>query len=301
MDAGQWEKARELYHRAGELVPAPTLTLREARALTKLGKLVEASELLVRAARWPLDSSAPPAFRAATQEAAAELEKLRSRIPTLKLSVENNQPAAIKLDGVAVPPALVNVDRPLDPGPHLIEGTVSGTAILPQRVRLAEAEHLEIVLQRPTGTTAAPAPADSSASSAANRDAGRPPSENTVAVNDTKPAAPLTGGNETLRTAGWIALGVGAVGIGVGVVTGIVATSKHSDLDSECPDHRCSPAVQSDLDSFHAFRTASTAGYIVGVIALVGGAVLLLTSSKSAPTRPTAFVGPGSAGVQGAF
>jgi uncharacterized protein HemY len=41
---GDWEQARQLFHQAFQLVPAPTLAIREADALVKLGRLVEARE-----------------------------------------------------------------------------------------------------------------------------------------------------------------------------------------------------------------------------------------------------------------
>src|SRR5690348_4545609 len=68
-DAGDYATAQDLFHRAYALVPAPSLSLREARALERLGKLVEAVEAYVRTVRTPLAPDAPEAFRESVQQA----------------------------------------------------------------------------------------------------------------------------------------------------------------------------------------------------------------------------------------
>jgi hypothetical protein len=88
------------------------------------------------------------------------------------------------------------------------------------------------------------------------------------------------------------------------VIAGLVAGGKHSTLEGECNNTAgtCTPAYANELDSFHTWRTLSTAGYIVGVLGVAGGAVLWFTAPK-APSTMTAHVwlGPASAGVAGRF
>ena len=68
-DAGDYEAALEKFNLADSLVSAPTLGLRAARCLVKLGRLVEASERYLEVTRMHLDRSAPMVMRKAQVEA----------------------------------------------------------------------------------------------------------------------------------------------------------------------------------------------------------------------------------------
>ena len=128
-ERGDYAAAQDLFRRSYALVPAPTLSLREARALEKLGRWVEAAEAYVRTTRTPLDSSSPAPFRTAVHAAQNELAALRPRIPLLTIAIAG--PAAaepgvrVELDGKALPGALLGVEIPVDPGVHRIEARSS--------------------------------------------------------------------------------------------------------------------------------------------------------------------------------
>jgi hypothetical protein len=100
----------------------------------------------------------------------------------------------------------------------------------------------------------------------------------------------------------WAAFGVGGVGLGLGVVTGVLAMGKHSTLNGECSGGSCPPSAQSDLDGYHTMGTLSTVGFIVAGVGAAAGVTLLfvLPKDSSAPAAG-AYVGPGSAGVAGTF
>src|SRR5258708_39655299 len=59
-DQGDWERAREHFHRAYDLVKAPALALMEARALVKLGHFVQATEAYGRAMSVGGDATSQP-------------------------------------------------------------------------------------------------------------------------------------------------------------------------------------------------------------------------------------------------
>jgi hypothetical protein len=108
------------------------------------------------------------------------------------------------------------------------------------------------------------------------------------------------------RLWGFVALGVGVVGVGTGVVTGLMATSKHSSAESECPNSICIAGSQGekDLDAFRSLRTVSTVGYIVGGVGAAAGVTLLILAPKNPPptsARLGLVVRPTSLGVIGAF
>jgi hypothetical protein len=105
---------------------------------------------------------------------------------------------------------------------------------------------------------------------------------------------------------GWVSIGIGAVGLAVGGVTGAVMLSKKKDLDAspECENEACGIPEHDNVDQYNALRPVSTAGFIVGGVGLVGGLMLLVTAPSgeemtSAQLSP--WVGVGSVGVVGRF
>lgn len=286
-DKSDWTKALDLYRRASQLMPAPTLAIREARCLVRLDKLVEAREAYVRTLRTPIDAKSPPPFRAAVREADAELAAIEPQIPKLRIVVEGKD-AKILLDGALVPPAVLNVDIPADPGAHTITGTVEGAAVRTQELTLRRGQRAEVVLQLTEAPKPAPPPiAEPPPATAA---APEPPAE--------APVAPPVGEGPSARPLAWVAFGLGAAGLGIGVVTGIIATNKKSSLDAECPGGRCPASASGDVDSFRSMRTVSTTAYVVGLVGVATGVVVFVMTR---PSRKAAFLEPGAGDLRVRF
>lgn len=273
--------AADLYRRAHALVGAPSLSVREGRALEQLGRLVEASEAYVRTTRFRLTDESPRAFQEAVQEANSALGTLRPRIPKLTLALggpgAKSPDLVVLLNGKPLPAALIGVPAPIDPGKHEIVVRGADGKELRRSVDLAEGQARTVTLEVASGgaVTAREQPTDASGS--------------TPAASTSKPALV------------WIAGGVGVAGLGVGIVGGVLATGRHSDATAACPNLRCAPgsAGQDDVDAFRTLRTVSTLGYVVGVVGLGTAATLWLTAPKE---RGVALaVGPASATLHGAF
>jgi hypothetical protein len=279
--AGEYEVAVDKLGRAFGAVRVPTLGLWYARALVKVGRWVEASERYGEVVRLTVVEGQIEAQRQAQQDAAQELSALAPRIPRLSFAIEGTTGApTVTVDGAAVKATLLTSPRPTDPGTHRVVGQV-GTRRVEQDVTLAEGEQRKIVLRFSASGNAAPR---SSAAAA------------------TSPPLGETTGSSWQRTAGWAGVGVGAAGIVVGTVTGLIVLGKKSSLDSEgCSNGVCSGVGQEDdVRSYNRFRTFSTVGYIAGAVAGAAGVTLLLT----APTKReavSAFVGAGSVGIDGRF
>jgi hypothetical protein len=95
------------------------------------------------------------------------------------------------------------------------------------------------------------------------------------------------------RTAGFVVGGVGAAGILLGAITGLMTISKKSTITGT--DHcnlttkQCPTGVgTSDISSAQTTGTISTIGFIVGGVGLAGGAVLIFTSPKKTDTAALA-------------
>jgi hypothetical protein len=283
--SGDNQRAADLYRRAYALVPAPTLSIREARALAQIGKLVEAAEAYVRTVRTPLKSDSPAVFSQAVAQAKSELAALRPRIPQLTIVIQGVRTSrvVVKLDGHDVPRALIGVAAPVDPGAHELTATGPRGDHTEARVALEPAESRSVTLKLE--------PAPPGASPAA-----------TTSASATNASAPTRG--RAQRTWGFVGLGVGVAGLGVGLVTGLMATSRHSSAERECPNNRCvaGSSGQSDVDAFRTLRTVSTVGYIAGAVSVAAGVTLLLTAPSSESEHGLAArIGPGTASIAGWF
>jgi hypothetical protein len=286
-EAGDHAAAQDLFHRAYALVPAPTLALREARALEKLGRLVEAVEAYVRTTRTPIAPGAPEVFQQAVNEARDELARLRPRVPRLKVSVEGaaSSDLEVAIDGKPLRRELIGVGTPIDPGTHSVTASTASGSGASTSVSVKEGEETAIVLRLEPGKAPVRAP---------------PRSEGAVGVPER--AVADTGSSQ--RTWAIVGFAAGGVGIGVGVVTGLMATSRHSKASDACAENRCasgSPAAE-DVEAFRSLRTVSTIGYVVGAVGIAAGTTLLLTAPKERKTAwVSPYLGPAAAGVTGSF
>jgi hypothetical protein len=294
-DKADFEHARDLFHRAYALVPAPTIALFEARALVKLGRLVEADEAYLRAARTKLERDASEQFRKAISEADEEELALEPRIPKLKIVITG--PAAgsaelvVSVDGAPIKAALLGVEMTINPGEHAISASVSGgePARASFSIRETERRNLELAVSA-AKAVAAPTPL---------APALAPAGEKTSA-----PHHKQRGGWQ--KSAAFAAGGVGVAGLATGVITGVLATSRHSAAERDCPDKVCiegSPGEDA-LDSFRTLRTVSTVGYIVaGAGAAAGVTLYLMAPSESSPSSASisVWLSGSSMAVRGAF
>ncbi|MCA9631243.1 MAG: tetratricopeptide repeat protein [Myxococcales bacterium] len=287
-DAGDYAKAVDLYRRAQSLYPAPTLSVRLGRSLVKLGRLVEAEEAYVKTLRYPLAGDAPSVFKQAMEVAKADLAELSPRVPRLKVSVIGSEDATVTLNGVRLEKALIGIQRKVDPGSYKIRADAPGAEPVEKTLEIAEGARESVTLTLKVDPNAVPP---------AGPRAGDPQGSGVD-------VAPAEEGRSPLP---FVALGVGGVGLVVGVVTGLMANSKHSSAESECPGSKCERGSQgeADLQAFRDLRTVSTIGYVVGVVGVAAGGVLWFTTAPASDSKRTAHVSPyvglGQAGVWGKF
>ena len=154
-DKGDYAGAYEKANRANDLVHAPTMALLTGRCLEKLGRLVEASEKYLEASRATLEPNASAAQKSAQSEAEKARTALMPRIPSVELVLDPPAPnARVTLDGKHVPPAMVGIKRPIDPGAHTV-AVARDRESASQDFTLKEAEAVRVVLKAP-GNGAAP-------------------------------------------------------------------------------------------------------------------------------------------------
>jgi hypothetical protein len=306
LDQKNFEVAADKFGRAEALVHAPTLLLGLARAEVGLGKFVEASENYQRIIREGVAPGAPPSFARALQDAQREIKGVTPKLAWVTVTLKDPPTSSVTVDGIEIPKAALDVKRAVNPGRHVLKATADGYGPTTTTIEMkeGEAKAVTLVLDALSGSArpspATPAPASGVESSVP------------VASADSSDVASSSGSRQ--RTYGFIGLGVGAAGLIVGGVAGLVAMGKHNSLESDCPNGKCAPNGQTTIDSFRSMATVSTVGFVVGAVAAAGGATLLLTAPRHAQTGggPEAapsktmghvepYVGFASVGVRGTF
>jgi hypothetical protein len=307
-EAGDYAQALDLFQRAESLVHAPPHVLFMARAHEKLGHLVTARELYNKIMRENLPPSAPQAFRDAQTAAEEEIKNVEPRLARLTVSVE--APAGVvpmvTMDGKEVPAALLGVPRPVDPGEHVVEAKAEGYLPAQQKTALSEGG---------TGTLALKLEVDPAAVVAPPPEPAQAQSEPAATGATPEDQAPPSGSD--LAIPAYISLGVGALGLGAGVMFTLQSSSKRSDADdkyAECAsrgvDGQCkqddplASEVASLDDEAGSAKTLAVVGYAVGGLGVAAGVTLLYLDSQggsASEPRIVPWLGYQSAGVTGTF
>jgi hypothetical protein len=286
-EAGKCKQAIEKLERAEKLHHAPTTAERLGECEVEVGKIVSGTERLNRLLREPLPPNAPPAFTAAIERARKVLQTAQPKIANLRISVKAppGTQISVQVDGEAVPEAILDNDRPTDPGAHKITATAQGFFPASTGVTLGDGD------SRPVSLELQPDPN------------APPPPQPTTPGPDNGSSSQTSSGS---RLPAYVAFGVGGLGLGVGIVAGAVVASRASSLSRDCDANKACPAdQQSHIDAAKTWATISTVGFIVGGVGLGTGLVLLLTGGKSSTTTARPHVSPvlgaNYAGIDGTF
>ncbi|HET9929968.1 MAG TPA: tetratricopeptide repeat protein [Polyangiaceae bacterium] len=293
-DQGRYEAARDKFERAYALASVPKLAVWLARSQEKLGRWVEAYELYRQAVSLqPNELWKGTVQQNAQSDARAAIDALYARIPRLTLSVEGAPLAEVKvtIDGAEVPSGLLSVERLLNPGEHDVVARF-GEQSLNEHVSLSERDVKALALRftstQPTPAAAAPIAATAVSSSPLPAPPAIVPPQTQTQTQTPAPGA-LAGSaarrpGAGQRTVGWVSVGLGAAGIGLGAVTGVLLAGKYSDLTSKCELRVCPAERKSDVESYDRLRTLSSVGFIAGGALTALGVTLLLTAPKSGGT-----------------
>lgn len=299
-DEGRWADAVDLFTRAQSVIDAPPHLLYIARAQEKQGNLVQAMEAYIKVTRSELEDDAPSAFVQAKADAARELAALTPRLPHVTVTVSGEQASedvVVYVDGEPLPAAFVGVKRPANPGKHSY--SASGETLEAPEVTIAVNEGgeavVELVLRKKvTAATVAPEPAPP---------APPPPAQPTDAADS----------GAGVNIPAYAALGLGAVGVGVGTFF-LIQRGQSSDdadaLDEECRTRRaCDEGDANRLDGLDEDAakagTYSIVGYSVGVVGVGVGLYLLLSGTNPLASAPrehvTVWASNDQLGIAGRF
>jgi hypothetical protein len=288
--AGDYASALSKLQQVASFKTTPQVSFNLGVCHEKLGKLVVA---LGHYRLALADAEQDPALKKVAAEATRALGELEPKIPSLTLKRgKGADNASVTVDGREVSSAAIGTPMMLDPGTHNVEANADGYQTFKNQVRLDTSEKatLEIVLTPGVSAAVIP-PAKSSASAAAST--APPPANASAAPSDipadVPPPASSSSGGSGLRTAGWIALGVGVVG---GITSGIFyakRSSAVSDLNGMCGADKqsCPASARSTIDDGKSATLLGNVGLTVGAVGLVTG-IILLVSAAGGEEKPAA-------------
>jgi len=198
------------------------------------------------------------------------VDDLEAKIPKLTIRVTPALPnTRVEIDGAAVD---ASKPAPVDPGRHEIEARAADRSGK-QEVTVAAGEQKDV----------------------------------TIALAESEASAAKKSSSSGMRTAGFIAGGVGVAGILVFGVTAGIIQSYRNTLEKECDAEKfCSAKGLEAVDAGQTLTPINTAALIVGAAGLAAGATFILLAPTS-PDKPTAALrvssGPSAAMISlvGAF
>jgi hypothetical protein len=254
---------------------SPNARLYVARSLRELGRLDQAYTEMQRTVK---DATAlaekEKKYEPTRDAAAAELALLERRVGKVVVALVDAPPGAqVTLNGKELEAYRIGIPIAVNPGDVVLEANAEGAAPVQRQIRIAAGETQTVTLVFKAEATGA--------------GAGKPPPTTTLPPDT---AAPRHGGG--LRTAGFVVAGVGVAGLAVFAVTGSMANSKFSQLESECGSKRCSdPKYADTVDSGKRYETIANVGLAVGAVGLLAGGAMILFGGPSVEKTGTASVG----------
>jgi hypothetical protein len=302
LDAGQYADACAKFAESKRLVPGLGVTLYLADCYERIGRTASA---------WTEFRSAEGLARERNDKRAdvarGRAQALEPKLDRLTIAVAPTVPQAglqVLRDGAAVSPEEWGLAVPVDPGDHVVVVSSPGHAqrTIPAHVG-PEAPTATVRIDRVEDSAPTPTPTPPPAPAPAVEPAPAPES---ALAPESAPAPPSDPGS----TRRWIGVGVavaGVAGVALGTVFGLGAKSK---LDQSNQDNHCDKADTCDATGLALRHDASTAAtlstvmFVVGGVALAGGAVLYFTAPRPATTVGLAFApapGGGAALLRGSF
>lgn len=268
------------FRRALDIKPEGIGALRNvAECEEKLGQFASARNDWWSLRRAVLQSS-DPNYEGWEKDAESAYAKLAGKVAklTVRVTGEALDRVRVSIDGKPLDPRLLGIELERDLGVHTIEASFGGVTPIVQKRTLAAGSSETVTLEIPSPKAAAgmaegPSPAPT-------------PAPAPAPVQPVVPPKDYSG----LRTAGYVALGVGGAGVIGTVIAGVVRGSALNTVESACPDPNATcRASQEVADANSRGKTSAILANVlggVGIVGVVSGAAMLLVSSQASAATP---------------
>jgi hypothetical protein len=277
-EAGDAASAVEKLTAAHNLAQTPITGLELGRTYMMLGKLVEARQVLLSVsaiARWSAETAKSAAARA---ESAKLAEQLRTRIPTLRVTIAGapTDSVAVTIDGAGLSMDALTGPYPLDPGSHHLVARASGGQTGEAHVDLKEGDAKDVQLELGAPHQEHPATA---AGASPTRDSHAPQGASAPLDHAARAVPAAEGSHSNMRT---IAAIVGGSGLALAAVGGVLTII--AKVNDDAAANETLTARQTDSASATQLGNVATGFAIAGGVVAITGAVLWFTA-PSAPTQ----------------
>ena len=286
---GDWATACPKLAESHRLDPAPGTLLNLADCEEHRGQLAQAWQHYIQVQGMMPKGDARQAF--AKQRADA----VDKRVPRLIVRLADGAPPGTRVtrDDTELGVPSLGVALPVDPGEHIVVAHADGRMDGRAQITLAEGDAREVTVAIGPITTAATSPA-----------AATPAAYPTPAAQTTPSTtyAPLVV-PEKRPVYGYAFLGAGAVGLGIGAVTGALALSRAGTVKDACGTNytTCTDASLDAAKDGKLFTTVSTVAFIAGAAFAGVGLYFLLTPASSTASKAALTVAPNGAALSGSF
>ena len=278
MDAGKLDEACPKLQASMKEAPAAVTQLNLALCHEKQGKTATAWAEYNEAAALAKKNGESNRAEVA-KEFAGKLEPNLSRLTiTVTHPVDDLE---VRRNGEPIVAAALGLPVPVDPGQHNLEAAAPGYETWRQTVDVAAGgANIEIAIPALDAAVTERVPTGPASAT--------PPSE-------TPPPEPPDEGGSGLTTAGIVLMVGGGVGLGIGAIFGVLASSKKFEATDDptlCADDKgCNEQGLTIIEDAKPLAHVSTAGFVIGGVALATGVTLLIVGmSDDEATGDSAFV-----------
>lgn len=250
MGAEDFDTACQMFEESFTLDPAVGTVMNLAVCEEKRGHLARSWE------RWSQALGLLDENDDRVSYALMQMESVEARLAYLTIVAEQGAPSdlTVRRDDIALGGAGLGHELPVDPGPHVV--IVESRGYQPRRYEIS----LEVGERKELVVTVGNAVHDEGGAGSAN----------------------------TRKTAGIVALGVGALGLGVAVTTAVLLPGQHEKVEDACPAKSCNEEGLRALSGAKTLLALNTAGFIAAGVGAVTGVTLLLTLPKKEKDAPRA-------------
>lgn len=259
MEREDFDAACQMFEESFSLDPAVGTVMNLAVCEEKRGRLARSWE------RWHQALDLLDEDDERVSYAVIQMEAVEGRLAYLTIVAQMGAPPGLvfRRDDVVLGGASFGQELPMDPGKHVI--TVESPGHEPKRYTVA----LELGERKELAVTAGP------------------PSDADGAGADPNPR----------KTIGVAALGVGAVGLGLAITTGVLLPRQHEKVEQGCPAKSCSEEGLQAVSGAKTLLALNTAGWIATGVGAAAGITLLLILPKNEKSPPPASTSARTVGV----
>jgi hypothetical protein len=254
-DAGDYRNALEKFREVDSLMKgSPNARLYMARCWRELGRLPEAFELMTETVAASNEKAkSDPSYLRTRDAAAAEREAIVPKIGRLVIAATDApEGLAVTVGKRKLESRQIGRELAFEPGDAVVTAEAPGHEPFRRVVKLASGSLQTVAIALRLEGEAGPGPGGTGGSG---------------------PTEPSTG----LRTAGFVALAVGVLGMGTFAVSGAMANSRYSKIQDECGEPPCrDPQYTDQINGGKTMDLVANIGLGIGAAGLVAGTLMVI-------------------------